>query len=561
MDRMYSWRPPRAVEIDRKMREDFARRLKEGYGITSDTTDPILAVLFRTFAVQIEDIYKEAGETIPPAVLDELIAGLGMPERRSRPAQLVVKFSLPRGEDLFEAGTELIGETSSGERLVFALDSDVQISAAKLVFAGSYTSGQLRLLSGVELPEEFEKSKPSLDPTPAALGPMPAVFLAIDVPEDSYLDRHGLYFELAPGSRALLRALRREFWCVLDNAGAVSSSGLLRPRAGRCGIRELRSLSETRSDAGESLAEGFYSSRTFIFPAFSPERRFLSVIPQQMEEPIQRIFGKAADSLFRKQRAWIKIGLPECHNLNEEIIRIALHCVTASNLEVLNQTLYFKRTGTSVPVSSEAGTAKHLVQPIAVIGESGTTYLTESQPSSDPSVGRYHFRNGRIEISPAQPAQGVADEYATVRLLVSNGSRANSVGAGSIKTFLSRGASPGLSVTNLTAAAGGTDGEPSRDARERFAELLLCRERVVTQSDLEVVVKAFEPKVSQVRIRPTLERTPQGLRRIHRVTVVVSKDLLLDVDEQSRVLQQELERHLKDRVLLDLDVRVAVEWT
>jgi len=49
--------------------------------------------------------------------------------------------------------------------------------------------------------------------------------------------------------------------------------------------------------------------------------------------------------------------------------------------------------------------------------------------------------------------------------------------------------------------------------------------------------------------------------RIHRVTVVVPKDLLLDVDEQSRVLQQELERHLRERVLIDLDVRVAVEWS
>jgi hypothetical protein len=34
----------------------------------------------------------------------------------------------------------------------------------------------------------------------------------------------------------------------------------------------------------------------------------------------------------------------------------------------------------------------------------------------------------------------------------------------------------------------------------------------------------------------------------------------LDAHEQSRVLQQELERHLQERVLIDLDVRVAVEW-
>src|SRR5215471_8678047 len=378
---MSGWRPPRAVEIDRKMREDFARRLKEGYGISSDSTDPILAVLFRTFGVQIEDIYKEAGEAIPAAVLDELIAGLGMPERRSRPAQLVVKFSLPGGEELFESGTELIGETSSGERLVFALDHDIQISTARLVFAGCYQSGQLRLLSGVDLPEQFEKAKPSLEPAPAALGPIPAVFLAIDLPDDGYIDRHGLYFELAPQSHVLSEALKRESWCVLDDAGAVTSEGLLRPQGGRCGIRELCWLSDKQSDSADSSGEGFYGGRSFMLPTFPPGRRFRSAIPQKMDEAIHRIFGKATDSLFTRKRAWLKIGLPGCHSLSEEIVRTALHCVTASNLEVLNETLYFKLTGTSVPVSTEGGTTKHLVVPISVIGESGTTYLMEAQPS------------------------------------------------------------------------------------------------------------------------------------------------------------------------------------
>src|SRR5262245_23130649 len=448
---MAGWRQPRAVEIDRKMREDFGRRLKEGYGITSETTDPLLAVLFRTFAVQIEDIYKEAGDTIPAAVLDEMLAALGIPERRSRPAQFVVKFSLPSGEQLFESGTELIAETSQGNRLLFALDADIQVSTARLVFAGSYQGGQLRLLSGVELPEEFEKAKPSLEPAPAGLGPMPAVFLAIDLPDDGYLDRHGLYFELAPQSHVLSEALKREFWCVLDDVGAVTSEGLLRPRSGRCGIRELCWLSDKQSDADHSMPEGFYSGRSFILPTFPPDRRFRSAIPQKMDEAIHRIFGKATDALFFKKRAWLKIGLPGCHGLSEEVIRTALHCVTASNLEVLNQTLYFKLTGTSVPVSSEGGTTKHLVVPISVIGESGTTYLMEAQPSADASIGRFRFRNRRIEIKPTQLPHGSADGLASVRLLVSDGSLANSVGAGSIKTFVSRGAAPGIPGTNLTA--------------------------------------------------------------------------------------------------------------
>ena len=66
------------------MREDFARRLKDGYGITSEASDPILAVLFRTFAVQIEDIYKEAGEAIPAAILAELAPSRRTPRKKAK---------------------------------------------------------------------------------------------------------------------------------------------------------------------------------------------------------------------------------------------------------------------------------------------------------------------------------------------------------------------------------------------------------------------------------------------------------------------------------------------
>jgi len=556
---MPTWRPPRATEIDRKMREDFARRLKDGYGITAESADPVLAVLFRTFAVQIEDIYKEAGDVIPVAMLDELISNLGMPQRRSRPAQLVLRFGLPAGEELFESSTELIGETAQGERMVFALDSDIQISTARLVFAGSYQDGQLRLLSGVEFPEDFEKAKPSLDPVAASLGPVNALYLAIDLPDETYLDRHGFYFELGPETRDLAVALKTAIWCVLDNAGAVTGEGLLRPRQGRSGIRELHWFSEPE-DASEAQIEGFYGARTFYLPAFPAQKRYRARIPQKMEEPIQKIFGKHTEALFTKPRAWIKIGLPGCRNLNNDIVRIALNCVTASNLEMLNETLYFDISGTSIPVSSKGGRPKRLVEPISVIGESGTLYRIKSRVSADENEGSYRFYGDRIDISPAKPRPGTVDKHATIRLLVSDGSRANDVTAGSVKAFVSRAAPPGLMLTNLTASAGGTDGEPIVGARDRFAEALLSRGRVVTRADLEAVARAFEPKISTVRIRPTLERTPQGLRRVHQVTAVVPREALVHVDEQSRVLQQELERHLQDRVLIDLDVRVAVEW-
>ena len=71
---------PTAVEIDKKLREDFRRRLKD-FGISAEATDPVLAVLFRTLAGQLEALYSETGR-IRLALLDELITGLGIEPRR-----------------------------------------------------------------------------------------------------------------------------------------------------------------------------------------------------------------------------------------------------------------------------------------------------------------------------------------------------------------------------------------------------------------------------------------------------------------------------------------------
>jgi hypothetical protein len=51
------WSPLRAIEIDKKLRDDFRRMLRE-YGITTQETDPILAVLFRSLAMRVEGVYE-----------------------------------------------------------------------------------------------------------------------------------------------------------------------------------------------------------------------------------------------------------------------------------------------------------------------------------------------------------------------------------------------------------------------------------------------------------------------------------------------------------------------
>lgn len=83
---MSEWQLPRPIEIDKKLRDDFRRLLKE-YGITTQETDPILAVLFRSFATQVSEVYQQAAESIPLAILDELMSWLGGQEQRARAAQ------------------------------------------------------------------------------------------------------------------------------------------------------------------------------------------------------------------------------------------------------------------------------------------------------------------------------------------------------------------------------------------------------------------------------------------------------------------------------------------
>ena len=557
---MPQWQPPRAVEIDKKLRDDFRRMLRE-YGITTQETDPILAVLFRSQAAQLEDVYDQAAESIPLAILDELMAGLGMPERRSQPAQTIIRFTLKDDREQLGIGTELIGEAASREKLVFALDTGIEVSPAEISLVAIYQNGSLRLHPGTELAREFEEARPSFEPVNAELGPNPAIFIAIDVDDGRHLSNHGLYFELIPEARDLLTYLQRETWSLLDDDGQIHAKGLLRPTTGNAGVRILEWLSTALPANRSNLQpKGFYGDKVFIFPEVPPERGFIAKTPVKMEVPLKRIFQTAGKDLFAKPRAWLRIGLPqEARTITEDIVRIVLHCTTASNVEVLNQTIYFENDGTSIPFNG-GGRARYLVRPISIKGENGSEYLHEVDPTATELTGRYRFRRDRLEIEPARTARGVSDRFANVRLLLSNGKLANGVSAGAVTTFLKKISIPALKVTNLNGAAGGTDGESFVQAQNRFAELLLSRERAVTYADLQAIVKAFEPRVRNLNCLATLERTPTGLRRVQRITAALDRHSFTAPDEESIILQRELEAHLQERALLGLNIRVAIEW-
>jgi hypothetical protein len=559
---MPHWRSPRASEIDKKLRDDFRRMLRE-YGITTQETDPILAVLFRSQAAQLEDIYDQAAESIPLAVLDELMAGLGMPQRCARPAQTVIHLTELEERVRLEEGTQLIGQLESREKLTFALDTTIEASPARISFVAIYQNESLRLHHGTELAKELEDARPSFEAVPAQLGPNSAIFIAIDSVDERHLSNHGLYFELTPESKDLLIYLQREIWCLLDDFGEIRPQGMFRPRPGNAGVIKVEWLQaeHTPHTNGHLLPVGFYGGRVFMFPEIPPQRSFLSAIPKPMVAPLKRIFQVGGQDVLSQPRAWLRIGVPrEATTLAEDIVRIVLHCATASNVEVLNETINFSRAGTAVPFGNGGTRARYLVAPLSIKGERGGEYLHESVPTASEQTGRFRFRRDRLEIDPAQTIRGVADNYANVSLLLSNGALANGVNAGAVSTFARRISNHDLQLNNLTVAAGGTDGESFEAATQRFAELLLSRERITTHADLEANVKTFEPKVREVSCQSTLERRPEGLRRVLKVTAKLNRASFMAPDEEARILQHELEDHLQQRALLGLDIRVAIEW-
>ena len=382
---------PTAVDIDRKLRDDFRRRLRD-FGISAEATDPILAVLFRTLGGQLEELYS-ASDRIRLALLDELISGLGIEARRARAAQTVVRFLTGGSAELVEAGTELIGEADTGDRLTFTTDVTINVSPARLAMVATYQNGELRLLPGFEMPDEIQSARPSLEPVRANLGAHPAIYLAIENLPEHHLSRHGVFIELGPDSSAVQRALHTEPWCLAANEGDLGATGILRPERTNAGIRELKWLVPERAkqadNSGKSeievadLPDGFYAGRVFVFPTIPASRRFLCGVPKAMQSAFQRVFGPETDKVLGQERAWVRISLPQnVPELHTAITNISLHAVTASNAECFNETINFETHGHSVPISREAGTSKYLVAPLSVFGETGGAYLPPFEPSA-----------------------------------------------------------------------------------------------------------------------------------------------------------------------------------
>lgn len=545
-----------AIEIDKKLRDDFRRRLKD-YGVSAELTDPILSVLFRTFAQQLEVLYGET-DRIRLALLDELIANLGIEPRMARPAQTVVRFLLDRGSQIIAAGTELMGEAETGERLTFTTDATFSVSDARIALAATYQEGALQLISSVEIPEALQALRPSLEPVRVNLGPNPALFLAIENLPPSHLSQQTFFFELGPDAYRVQRALETETWCLIEPDGELGGKGVLRPQPTNGGIRSLEWLLpeiESEDDSAKvdteapGLAGGFYGSRLFRFPSVPPNRRFKCKVPRGMDGALTKIFGRESQRVFSEERSWIRVSMPrELSSLQAAVGSVTLHAITASNVECFNQTISFEKQGTCIPiVREEGGAAGHLVAPLSIFGETGKPYLPHMEPATDPGLGRYAIRNGRIELRPALRPDGRAESYANLRLWVTNGSIGSKVGPGQVTGFLKKNTIAGLRLTNPTSAAGGADQEELSTAQARFAEALMSRDRVVTRKDLLNAVRSFDARILHADVTPGVLRTERGLQRVERVIIRVNQDDFVEPVVELRVLKDELVRHLTGR--------------
>jgi hypothetical protein len=558
---------PNVLEIDRKLRDDFRRRIKD-FGVTSETTDPLLAVLFRTVAQQIDQVYSDT-DRLRQSLLHELMNGLDMQQYLARPAQAAVRLINQQSEPrILRAGTELNAVASSGERLVFSLDATIEISQARIAFALSYQDQAVRLLSGVEMSESLQAMRPSLEPIPISLGPQSALFLAIENVSPGLLSRHGIFFDLGPGSYPVQHALCHEPWWIFGEDGDLSGDGLLRPRRGNGGVYQLEfQIADAAPEPASTpsglpgIPDGFYSGRQFLFPSMPAEGKLTCRCPRLLEPAIARLLNRDAAHMLETPRVWIKIPIPKgTPALHHAISGILLHTITASNVFPRNRTVDFQRDGLSVPLVRQSDTPEHLVAPISVMSVENEAYEAGNGPLANASSGRFELHNGRLTLHPGSHDDGTPHAAANIRLWLTNGELGNRVGPGDMTGFANPAALAGVRIAPFTAAAGGSDGENAASAERRFADALLTRGRIVTRTDLETAALAVDRRITTATVSSGIERRDEGLRRVERLLLTLDTHSFTKPDIELPALRSQVGSSLRSRLVQGLELEVEFVW-
>ena len=146
------------------------------------------------------------------------------------------------------------------------------------------------------------------------------------------LNRHGIFFELGPGSYPVQHALSHEPWWLFNNHGELGGEGLLRPQRSNAGVYQLQfqtggNESTSMLDAPlPSIPDGFYAGRQFVFPAMPDAVPFLCRVPLLLEPALTRLLNRNAASALNEPRLWIKIPMPPgIPSLHHAIGGVVLH--------------------------------------------------------------------------------------------------------------------------------------------------------------------------------------------------------------------------------------------
>lgn len=557
---------PNVLEIDRKLRDDFRRRVKD-FGVSTETTDPLLAVLFRTVAQQIDQIYSDTAQ-LRQSLLHELMSGLQVQQYLATPAQAAVRLindlSEPR---VLRAGTELNAVAATGERLSFGLDATFEVSQARIAFALSYQDQTLRLLSGVEMSDTIQAMRPSSDPVPVGLGPQPALYIAIENLSSGLLNRHSLFFELGPGTYPVQHALCHEPWWIFGEDGDLAGEGLLRPRRINGGVYQLEFQLGGNESVGmldaplPSIPNGFYTGRQYLFPPMHAGQPLLCRVPRLLEPALTRILNRDAGHLLSEPRLWIKIPMPpSIPALHHAINGILLHTMTASNVFARNQTIRFERDGISIPVVKEGGTPEYLVAPLTVMSVDNHAYEAATRPGADASAGRFELHNNRLTLYPGMHSNGTPHTAANIRLWLTNGALGNRVGPGDITSFANAAALTGIRLAPFTAASGGSDGEHIASKERRFADALLTRGRIVTRQDLETAAFAVDRRILGVVTDSSMVRKDEGIRRVERLQLTLDSHAFSKPEIELPALKSQIEASLSARLVQGLELEVEFTW-
>ena len=554
------------------MRREFEAAVASRFG-TQPQPDPVLGALFQAFAVQLERIYQESEYVFPVAVLDDLLNGLALPARLAHPAQTVVTFTNVDQRERLALDTELIGSGSSGDQIRFTIDESIEISSVSLAFAGVYENGRLSSIAGARV-----GTAPILpSSTPLALRSAPPTLLLAFDGDASHLSGLGLFLDVTSVDSPLIEAVARSPWQILSADGAVSENGTLRAKRGRGGVTTLVWNDSPRSDddtivplgaASEDaanvasafeLSAGSYGRQCVVFPPIPTERRTRTSPPARFADALRMLLPEKQQDALDTSLIWVQVPLPAgLTRVADELQRIALHAVTASNIEIYNERIQFDRMGNSVTLRPEGRTDQYLLGLLSVSGEKGDAYVNDSSIAAPAEAGRYRFRSGQLECRPHKQPTGRFDGYAMARFLFCDGARANGIEVGAVKRIASPLSNVTARVANLAVSRGGSAPPPYVDARIRFAELLRTRDRVVTIDDVEITARAFEPRIKRVDVSTASELGPHGMRQVDIVDVRVAPSDFADPDSELPRLGALLQSHLQQRVIMGRGVRVTV---